>query len=229
MKKDNGEIVQFLSKENKNLQEVALPSLQSDELNYTHLRADTQGALAVRLLNGKSRETEVVAIASQKNAATALFSQASAQLHPVRTEQNLFYSHVACRVCDPIIQDVWRRNVVSDETQQLTLLNATSYLHSVDADEQFGYISSNSSGYYHVARLNLLTGDVVWLTSGQVTDSYPSIASNTLYFIRRDQQGTRLMRLPVALLATDANATNPEAVPLPKSVQKIRYLEISAQ
>ena len=232
VKKDNGEITRYLSSRSNEkavLKESPLPVLQSDTLNYTQLRAHAGGALAVQLQEGKSRQTSIMDITTP-NMAT-LVNQASAQFHPLKTKNNLFYAHVSCRLaCDPVIQEVWRRDLVSGDTQQLTLLNSTSYLHSVDHDERFGYISSNQSGYYHLARLNLSTKKVDWLTQGQVTDSYPSYSnSDALYFIRRDTQGTRLLRLPKATTSLAISDHLLDDIPLPEKIKKIRYLEISDQ
>lgn len=224
VKQDDGQIVQFLENENKEFIKKALPVLESERLNYTHLRAYNKGFLAISLKGGKSRETTIIDV-PQTLKPQSLINQAAAQFHPLKTNNSLYYAHVSCRLaCDPVIQEVWRRDQVSGKTQQLTLLNSTSYMHSVDAEEQYGYISSNQSGYYHIGRLNLLDSNVVWLTQGQVTDSYPSIANTgDLYFIRRDQQGTRLMRI------FKKGSLEAQAIALPKSIKKIRYLEINNQ
>jgi len=230
VKKDNGKVVRYQSNDKSKLTEIPLPALQSDKINYTQLRAYSGGALAVKLYEGKSRQTEIINITPDSNNASAIVNQAAAQFHPLQTKNSLFYGHVSCRLaCDPVIQEVWRHDLISGKTRQLTLLNSTAYLHSVDPNEHFAYLSSNQSGYYHLARLDLSSGQIDWLTQGQVTDSVPSVSSSEdLYFIRRDAQGTRLLRLQsVATLAVTDNKF--EEIPLPKNIKKIRYLEISDQ
>jgi hypothetical protein len=231
VKKDNGEVVRYQLTEKSKLTEIPLPALQSDKINYTQLRAHAGGALAVKLYEGKSRQTEIINISPESNNTLAIINQAAAQFHPLQTKNSLFYGHVSCRLaCDPVIQEVWRRDLASGKTQQLSLLNSTTYLHSVSKDERFAYLSSNQSGYYHLARLDLSSGQVDWLTKGQVTDSVPSLSFlDELYFIRRDSQGSRLLRLTSATSATVANDSNLEIMPLPKKIKKIRYLEISDQ
>lgn len=201
-----------------------------DESTVTQLRAYRQGVVMVRLMDGKSRNTSILSTDNGANKPDEILHQASAQFHPYIHNDQLYYAHVSCRAeCKPLIQEVWRKNLLSGHTRQLTLLNATSYLYSVTADGRYGFISSNQRNYYHLARLDLLSGEISWLTEGAVTDSFPSAAPDgDLYFIRRTVAGSRLMRLP-------ATVNNPGVVPeaiietvqLPDDVQKIRYLELN--
>ena len=199
-------------------------------VNLTQLRAHSDGVLAVELIEGKSSETRIVAI-EDDTGNEILVRQESAQFHPFRHGDRLYYAHVSCRLeCEPLIQEVWEKNLVSGQTRQLTLLNATSYLHSVDSTGRYGFISSNKKKYYNLGRLDLATGDLVWLTNGEATDSYPSIARNgSLYFLRRTAEGTGLVRLENVLEQVVANVAGlgAESIPLPEGVRKVRYLEIS--
>jgi len=201
-----------------------------DDSTVTQLRAYRQGVVMVRLMDGKSRDTSILAAENSVNKPREILRQASAQFHPYIHNDQLYYAHVSCRAeCKPLIQEVWRKQLQSGRTRQLTLLNATSYLYSVTADERYGFISSNQRGYYHLARLDLLSGEISWLTEGAVTDSFPSVAAGgDLYFIRRTPAGSRLMKLPAA---TKSKRVLPEAfveqIELPADVQKIRYLELN--
>ncbi len=206
-----------------------------DESSVTQLRAYQQGVVMVRLIDGKSRDTRILAVENGVdepgfNPPGEILRQASAQFHPYMHNDQLYYAHVSCRAeCKPLIQEVWRKNLLSGRTQQLTLLNATSYLYSVTADDRYGFISSNQHGYYHLARLDLVSGETTWLTGGAATDSYPSVtAAGDLYFIRRTPAGSRLMKLPAVV---SSKGVVPEAllkhVQLPADVQKIRYLELN--
>jgi hypothetical protein len=184
----------------------------------------------VKLIEGKSSDTQIVSLDDEYSPIPVL-RQASAQFHPLYHDTRLFYSHVSCRLeCDPLIQEVWEKDLITGNARQLTLLNATSYLHSIDRNGLYGFISSNSSGYYNLARLDLSTNATTWLTNGRVTDSYPAIADDgALYFLRRMQDGTRLMRLIDALgkSETSMDVQDAEAVFLPEEVEKVRYLEIA--
>ena len=210
-----------------------LPSF--DESTVTQLRAYRQGFVMVRLMAGKSRETSILSAQNSVdipavNKPAEILRQASAQFHPYMHNDHLYYAHVSCRAeCRPLIQEVWSKHLLSGQTQQLTLLNATSYLYSVTVDDRYGFISSNQRGYYHLARLDLHTGGINWLTDGAVTDSFPSVAvDGSLYFIRRTPAGSGLMKLPAAANSRGVVAEEfVEHIQLPADVQKIRYLELN--
>lgn len=217
---------------NKSL--ALLPPIDKAELtNYTQLRASKDGVALVVLLEGKSRDTQLGYynthpgnVPSAEKLMTHLINQESAQFHPYKHGSTLYYAHVSCRTaCKPVIQDVWRHDLVSGKTNQITMLNATSYLHSVDSQARYGFISSNKQGYYHIARLDLTDNSITWLTDGQVTDSYPSISQDgDLYFIRRTPGGTYLMKLENA----GKTQTKPlSQIGLPAGVSRIRYLELA--
>ncbi len=225
VRQSNGRLNDYLPLANK---PVGLR--RDDAMNLTQLRAYSDGVLAVELIDGKSRETRIVAI-EDDTGNDILVRQESAQFHPVRHGNRLFYAHVSCRLeCEPIIQEVWEKDLLSGRTRQLTLLNATSYLHSIDSTGRYGFISSNSKGYYNLGRLDLATGALIWLTDSEATDTHPSIAGDgSLYFLRRTADGTDLMRLGNVLDHAGAAAAGPaaESIPLPDGVRKVRYLEIS--
>jgi len=245
--KDNSGLLHRLTQAGQALS--TLPGLADsrESTNYTQLRAYDDGLAMVQLIQGKSRDTQLIRYSEkqEKNKEQAvgfcepLIKQASGQFHPLivtdknTKRQSLFYGHVSCRqACDPVIQEVWRQDLFTGQAKQLTLLNTTSYLHSVDESGRFGFISSNKRGYYHLARLNIESTELTWLTDGLVTDSYPSIAGNgDLYFIRRTPSGTMLMRMDDATKPSGHNKNNlsTTTIALPKGVQKIRYLELSAQ
>lgn len=233
--KDNSGQLQYLAEDTQVFSPLLIQTENKELSGYTHLRAHGAGVTFVQLLMGKSKDTQLLHYTNKNQpdgSYTLLLEQASGQFHPLIDEKqkSLFYAHVSCRVaCNPVIQEVWQQNLVTRQAQQLTLLNATSYLHSVDDSGNFGFISSNHHGRYHIARLNIKSKALIWLTSGQVTDTFPNIASNgDLYFIRRTPQGTSLTRLHDVMSLSDL-ADNHTLAPivLPEGVQKIRYLEIN--
>ena len=201
----------------------------TDPNSYTQMRADPSGFVLVQLVAGKSWDTHIASIGTDDRP-RILVQQQSAQFHPYRFGSMLYYAHVSCRAdCSPLIQEVWRKNLNTGRAEQLTLLNATSYLHSIDPTGSHGFLSSNRHGYYHIARLNLQSGEVAWLTDGQVTDSFPSIAlDGSVYFIRRTDDGTQLMHLTVRLDGSGSDTISAlQAIPLPEGVRKVRYLELN--
>ncbi|MES9905270.1 MAG: hypothetical protein ABW168_21670 [Sedimenticola sp.] len=227
IKSNDGKLYQyqFDTKELKHLESF-------DNAYYTQLRSYNDGFMMVELLKGKSRDTHIVSIDTEYKRKVVV-RQVSAQFHPYRHNDQLYYAHVSCRLeCKPLIQEVWRKDLVTGQTKQLTLLNATSYLFSVDPEGKYGFISSNQKGYYHLARLDLSSGKLTWLTAGKVTDSFPSIAQDgSLYFVRRIPSGSQLMRLrKESLLQQTVTPENSlEMIPLPEGVKKIRYLELNNQ
>jgi len=231
IKGNDGRLYHYRSK-NKLLKPLFSNDKEIKLNNYTQLRANQKGLTMVELIEGKSRDTRLVYADSNDRSPTSsplmrsLLKQASAQFHPLLTDKSLFYAHVSCRaVCSPIIQEVWKQEKVTGKARQLTLLNATTYLHSVDNQERFGFISSNKRGYYHIAKLDLISNKVVWLTQGQVTDGYPSVSSNNdVYFIRRTPEGTKLM-----MVSSDKGNSKVKLhkITLPQGIKKIRYLELT--
>lgn len=198
--------------------------------SYTQLRASENGLLMVELIDGKSRDTQIVTM-NDKGALNKEISQDSAQFHPYQYKQQLYYAHVSCRIeCIPLIQEVWKKNKNTGKAHQITRLNATSYLHSVDTAGDYGYISSNQRGFYHLARLDLNSETVHWLSQGQVTDTFPSVSKQgDLYFIRRTPEGSHLLRLSAKEVMADVIPSESafEMEPLPKDIKKIRYLELN--
>ena len=196
---------------------------------FTQVRAHAEGVLLVELADGKSRDTHILTI-DKDNKVRQLINQAAGQFHPLIHGDYLYYAHVSCRLqCKPVVQDIWRQHRASGQAQQLSMLNATSYLHALSSNGTVGFIASNQQGLYHLYRLTIATGETQAITQGRVTDSYPVLSqSNTLYFIRRDQQGTRLLALPNALSATEGDTTL-QTIALPKDIQKIRYLELTQE
>ena len=196
--------------------------------SYTQLRAYDKGLVMVKLVDGKSRDTQLMGLDNKSNI-TTLLKQTSAQFHPYIYDNYLYYAHVSCRLeCRPLIQEVWRKNLISGETEQLSLLNAVSYLHSIDSTGQYGFLSSNKNGFYHIARIKIKTQEVEWLTNGQVTDSFPSITkAGDLFFIRHTTAGSKLMMLESKYIQNhEITEESYKQIPLPKEIQKVRYLEL---
>jgi hypothetical protein len=194
----------------------------------TQLRAHRNGVMMVQLTDGRSSATQLLSLDADAAGASEILRQQSAQFYPYLHNGWLYYAHVSCRAeCRPLIQEVWRKDMASGLTSQLTRLNAVSHLYSASDDGHYGFLVSNQRGYYHLARLELESGEISWLTRGQVTDSHPSIAADgKLYFIRHTPTGSRLMRLNGAM-TTDKTLRRLEEIELPADVEKIRYLEIA--
>jgi len=244
--KDNSSKLKRFSKSGQLLSTLTESMEAGKSKSYTQLRAYDDGLVMVELLQGKSRETRLVRYTENARGSNEkgqinpdpLLQQAAGQFNPLIAKdiqskgEALFYGHVSCRLaCKPVIQEIWRLNLTTRLAKQMTMLNATSYLHSVDESGRYGFLSSNYHGNYHLARLDLKNNELIWLTDGQITDSYPAVVENgDLYFIRRTPDGTSLMRLGDVINANNSVVKAlPATIALPEGVEKIRYLEMSAQ
>ena len=199
------------------------PYLSSEADGFTQVRGSDKNIAFVRLMAGKSRDTEIAVYDVEGNVIDTV-NQSSAQFHPLVNGDKIYYAHVSCRAdCEIIIQDVWVKTIGYHNARQLTKLNATTYLHSIDPSGAYGFISSNMSGYYHLGKLDLSSEEIIWITEGRVTDSYPSVSNDgDLFFIRRTARGSNLLVIRDVL--TERSLL--EQVHLPDGVTKLRYLEI---
>ncbi len=154
--KGNDRKLYFFDSKKRLLSPLKVLGTKAEKNNsYTQLHAYEQGIVMVKLVDGKSRDTQLIGIDNQSKIKT-LLKQASAQFHPLRYKNYLYYAHVSCRLeCSPLIQEVWRKNLISGKTEQLSLLNAVSYLHSIDDAGHYGFLSSNKNSFYHIARMDL--------------------------------------------------------------------------
>lgn len=184
---------------------------------------DGESLFVVVLKQGASVDTDILAVkrdhVRQRRYVT---TQRSAQFEPyLAGEDQLYYSSVHCTVgCGKIIQEIWRKHLVTGEAGQVTLLNAVSREPVVSADGVWLYFSSNAAGNYHIWRQSQTSGAYEQLTQGYVTDVTPALdAQGQLYFIRRSPEGVQLMRYRPG----DA----PLPLPLPGGMEDIRDLEIS--
>lgn len=187
----------------------------------TQLRAHAEGLTWVELQNGRSSNTTLKSYNQSTHQEVPLFEQASAQFHPVQSGNTLYYSHVSCRQrCRPLIQDIWKYDLVTGTSEQLTMLNSVSYLHSVNPKDAVGYISSNRNGYYNIAELDLRTKVITWISKGAFSDSWPSVDhTGNIFFVRKDKGD--------ALMTYNRDSGQTLKINLPEDIQKIRYVEIS--
>lgn len=198
--------------------------LDARDNGFTQLRAYKNGVALVSLLEGKSQDT-TVSLYDTAGEEVDTLRQASAQFHPYVHQNKIFYAHVSCRLaCSPLVQDVWVKNI-GGTARQLTNLNSTSYLHSVNQRGDYGFISSNRSGYYHLGILDINSQDIEWITDAKVTDSFPSISGQgDLYFLRRTVEGSGIFVINDVL---KNEVRKPQEIRLPTDVKKVRYLEFA--
>jgi len=236
IKGDDGDLYHHVLGANKQ-KKISL-GLSKNEKNFTQLRSHADGVVMVHLIGGKSRDTELMSLDAVGNTNSVL-RQSSAQFHPMIHQDFLYYAHVSCRTeCEPIIQDIWRKNLLTGRAEQITKWNATTYLNTLfnhkklTSDEALGVAVSNMEGFYNLYSVNLESGEFIPLTQGLFTDSFPALTrDNDLYFIRRDVSGTHLRYVPARYVTTDKaiNEERMDTIALPKEIKKIRYLELPLQ
>lgn len=193
----------------------------SAQETFTQPAYDDRGErlFVVVLKEGNSADTDIMALAG--NTRKSVVQQRFAQFEPYFHEPyTLYYSNVLCVVgCGKIIQEIWRINLITEDAEQLTRINAIARQPVVSKDGQRLYFSSNQAGNFHIWQLELATNRYQRLTDGWVSDLSPALDSEeTLYFIRQSPEGTRLMRL-------NRNGAL-RAMTLPEGIEEVRDLEI---
>jgi Tol biopolymer transport system component len=182
---------------------------------------DGDPLFVVVLKEGASADTDILSLGVDRGNREPVVARRSAQSDPAPgTDGWLYYSNVHCTTdCGHIIQEIWRKDLVSGEAEQLTLLNALSRQPVLSGDGKTLYFSSNRGGNFHIWSLDRAAGRYRQLSDGLVTDTDPAIdADGTLYFIRRSPSGTRLM-------SRDGTGRIVE-VTLPEGITDLRDLEI---
>ena len=174
----------------------------------------------VVLKDGTSIDTDIIILRGERQ--QLLVKQHSAQFEPYfQPPHTLYYSNVLCTVgCGKIIQETWRINLLTEDAEQLTLMNAIVRQPMLSMDGNYLYFSSNKAGNFHIWRLHLKDNIYQQLTKGRVSDSSPAMDSaGQLYFIRQSPKGTSLMQYDSAgILHTLA---------LPEGIVDIRDLRIN--
>lgn len=184
----------------------------------------------VKMPHGKSSEADIVVW--EKGKMNPVIQQISSQFEPFISHENwLYYGHVHCSLdCGRIIQEIWRKNLITGESEQLIMLGSISRQAIVDSKEEWVYFSSNKQGSYHIWRQALpdsthskIDGAVIaeQVSKGDVTDTDPAISlQGDLFFIRHKEAKASLMHL-------DKNG-NLKPIPLPEGISEIRNLRINS-
>ena len=158
---------------------------------------EDQKIMLVELIDGNSKKTKFISIGIKDKKQRTLHSQYSTALEPYTNNRtDLYYANVSCvDGCEKIIQEIWHKDLIDKEANQLTLLNTLSHQPRADKDNHFVYFSSNKNGNYHIWSYDTKTHKTKALTSGNVTDGFPSPYQEGILFIRRIKNDTTLMQL----------------------------------
>ncbi len=196
--------------------------LKSDKNAYTEPSFVDGGKkiMLVELIDGNSKKTKIVTIDIKHKKIKILHAQFSTALEPYsNNDKDLYYANVSCtEECNKIIQEIWHKDLITQEANQLTLLNVLSHQPRANKENSKVYFSSIKGGNYHIWEYNLKNHTSKQLTSGKVTDGFPAPRQKGVYFLRRIRNQTTLMYL--------SNEGNLNKVPLNQTYTKIRNLKV---
>jgi len=208
-------------------QEETILFTPSENDSYAQLFWDKASGLLylVKMPHGKSSEADIVVW--DKGMMKPVVRQISSQFEPFIYDKHwLYYGHVHCSLdCGRIIQEIWRKNLISGEAEQLSLLGQISRQAIVDNKGEWVYFSSNKEGSYHIWRQSLTHTNTLpvaqQVSVGGGTDTDPAVTSfNELFFIRHTPKGK-------ALLMRQSKEGTMSLLPLPAGVSEIRNLRIN--
>lgn len=181
---------------------------------------DGKRLFVVSLKEGASVDTDI--LVRENGRWYIAVNQRSAQFEPFfHSPAKLYYANVHCTEdCGRIIQEIWRKDLVSGIAEQVTLTNAIARQPVVSKDGKDLYFSSNKAGYYHIWQLSLANQTYRQLTDGAVTDESPALdGDGHLYFIRHSDNR------PVTIMQWQ-DGGEPIALALPAEITDLRDLEI---
>ena len=176
--------------------------------------------MLIELIDGNSKKTKIVTIDIKHKKIKILHAQFSTALEPYsNNSKDLYYANVSCtEECNKIIQEIWHKDLITQEANQLTLLNVLSHQPRANKENSKVYFSSIKGGNYHIWEYNLKNHTSKQLTLGKVTDGFPAPTQKGIYFLRRIKNHTTLMYL--------SNEGNLNKVPLEQNYTKIRNLKV---
>ncbi len=180
-------------------------------------------AYAVELIDGNSKSTQIVLIDLKRDTLTIAVRQNSSQFEPSEiNDQALLFTNLVCNNgCGKLIQEIWKKDKIRGESDQLTLLNAFSSNPSIHPNDHWLFFSSNKNGNYHIWGKDLNTDDrSTQMTVGSTTDSFvKSIGKGAFLYIRQDKSNHSIMY-------GDIKGKSYE-VKLEKQYNKIRQLKVN--
>lgn len=181
---------------------------------------DNKRIMLVELINGNSKKTKVISISLEGEKYQTLISQHSTALEPhMQDSHTIYYVNVSCvEGCGKIIQEIWEKDTITGEANQLTLLNALSHQPRVHKKSGLIYFSSAKNGDYHIWSYNMQTAMVKQLTFGNTTDSFPSPYNDGIIFLRKIENHTQVLHLD--------HEKNLKELIFNKSYTKIRNLKV---
>lgn len=180
-------------------------------------------AYAVELIDGNSKSTQIVLIDLEHDSLTTVVQQNSSQFEPSEiNDRVLLFTNLVCNNgCGKLIQEIWQKDRILGESEQLTLLNAFSNNPSIHHDDHWLFFSSNKNGNYHIWGKDLKTDDrSTQMTVGSTADSFvKAIGKGAFLYIRQDKSNHSIMYGDIK--------GNSYEIKLLKQYNKIRQLKVN--
>jgi Tol biopolymer transport system component len=185
--------------------------------------------IVVELQQARSKQTRIIEINLQTGGITILSHQRSAQFEPAVFGQNLYYTNVHCieNCAGRYVHEIWSKNLLSDDAQQLTLLNTLTHQSAISPNGKHLYVSSEKAGGKRIWKCVLDNSPPIpctKITSKGIADTSPALGKDgALYFMHLQADGSKLI-----LKAGDEDKDNnePEVLPLPEKITEIRDMKI---
>lgn len=200
---------------------VLLSGEGKDTFTQAVFGASATEIIAVRLIDGRSRDSDLVSINASTGAVKNLVQERSAQFEPKQSGNTLVYSTIHCAAtCRGLVQEIWVMKRPERIARQLTLNHAHSRDPAVDPKNGYVYYSSNLAGGFRIYRQSLVGGAPEPATRGEGLELWPAIdAQGQLWFVRDGIERSQLM-----CRALDGSE---QQIALPSGITRLRELEIT--
>ncbi len=154
-------------------------------------------AYAVELIDGNSKSTQIVSIDLKRNSLKTVVQQNSSQFEPSEiNDRTLLFTNLVCNSgCGKLMQEIWQKDMIMGESNQLTLLNAFSNNPSIHPSDHWLFFSSNNIGNYHIWGKDLKTDNQsIQMTVGSAADTFArAIGKEAFLYIRQDKSKHSIM------------------------------------
>lgn len=200
---------------------VVLSGEGKDTFTQAVFGASATEIIAVRLIDGRSRDSDLVAINANTGAVKNLVQERSAQFEPKQAGNTLVYSTIHCAAtCRGLVQEIWVMKRPERIARQLTLNHAHSRDPAVDPKNGYVYYSSNLAGGFRIYRQSLAGGVPEPATHAVGLELWPAFdAEGQLWFVRDGIERSQLM-----CRAADGGE---QEVELSSGITRLRELEIT--
>lgn len=205
---------------------VAIHHQSGNAYTQPFLSPQRKSLILVKMIHAKSRQTQIVEYGLTNNTTKIVSHQRSAQFEPFVNNSTLYYTNVQCveNCAGRYIHEIWKKDLISQDAQQLTLQNTLTHQPVVSTDERFVFVTSEKAGGRRIWKCTLETAPPLKckpIETTAVADTSPALdRQSQLYFIRLQSDGKQ----QIIRYIPDGQALE---LPLPGGVTEIRDLEIS--